>query len=100
MRAASPGVTSPGVTNTEAPPSSPPLARTPTSRIKKERRLGGRSETHRLNTSHSLSVLPLAARTQDTEECSMVPERDTGTEPPPPLIPPVTQPGIEILTSG
>lgn len=88
---------SPGMTNTEAPPSSPPLARTPTSRVKKDRRTGGRSESSRLKTSHSLSVLPLSGLTGiDTEDCSMVPERDTGSEVP--VVIPPQQAGLDMLS--
>ena len=82
----------------DPPPASPPLARTATSRVKKERRSGGtRSEASRLKTSHSLSILPLTGLTSsDVEEqpqqaivTSMVAERDTGESaevPPPPSL--------------
>merc|ERR1719507_1845202 len=81
----------------DPPPASPPLARTPTSRVKKERRSGGtRSEASRLKTSHSLCILPLTGLTSsDVEDqsqqpmvTSMVAERDTGesAEVPPPSL--------------
>ena len=86
LRSASPRLGS----SPEVPPASPPLARTPTSRVKKERRAGGRSESSRLKTSHSLSVLPLSglASTPEPEDSGpMVPERDTGADVPAPMQP-------------